>query len=78
MRLYICPVKKKPDQVVYNETTDRYEAGLTPYGTNLGAPAITSNDVTAWKNTNINRVNHEFKTRYDALKAEYQKIMKEI
>lgn len=69
---------KKPDQVVYNEIENRYDAALTPYATNLGAPAITTDDVTIWKNTNINKVNHEFKTRYDELKAEYESMMKQF
>ena len=32
--------KKKPDQVVYNEEQQKYDAALTPYATNVGAPAI--------------------------------------
>lgn len=67
--------KKKPDQVVYNEDKGRYDAALTPYATNLGAPAIVTTDVTTWKNTNINKVNHQFKTEYEELKAQYEKMM---
>ncbi len=69
---------KKPDQVVYNEEEGRYDAALTSYATNLGAPVITTDDVTTWKNTNINKVNHEFKTRYDELKTEYQILMEQF
>jgi len=70
--------KKKPDQVVYNEESERYEAGLKAYATNLGAPAITTDDVTTWKNTNISKVNHEFKTRYEELKAAYKTMMEQF
>lgn len=70
--------KKKPDQVVYNEEAQRYDASLTSYATNLGAPAIITDDVTTWKNTNISKVNHEFKTRYDELKAAYQTMMEQF
>ena len=70
--------KKKPDQVVYNEEKGQYDAALTPYATNLGAPAIVTDDVTTWKNTNINKVNHQFKTEYEDLKAKYEAMMEQF
>lgn len=66
---------KKPDQVVYNEIQKRYNASLKPYATDVSAPAITTTDTIAWKNRNINKVNHEIKTRYDKLKEEYEALM---
>ena len=41
----------KPDNVV--ETP-----GLLPYGTNVSAPAIKLEDITAWKSINAIKVNH--------------------
>ena len=70
--------KKKPDQVVYDEEKQQYTAALTPYATNLGAPAIITDDVTTWKNANINKVNHQFKTEYEALKAKYDEMMEQF
>lgn len=70
--------KKKPDQVVYNEEKGKYDAGLTPYATNLGAPAIVTDDVTTWKNANISKVNHQFGTEYQELKAKYEKMMEKF
>ena len=66
---------KKPDQVVFNEATEIYDAALKPYSTNLGAPAITIDDITTWKNTNVHKVNHHFKTKFESLKKEYQTLM---
>lgn len=66
---------KKPDQVVYNEETDKYEAGLLPYATNSSAPKITPTDLTGWKNSNVNKVNHQIKTEYEELKNQYEKLM---
>jgi len=71
-------MKKKPDQVVYNEEKGAYDAALTPYATNIGAPAITTTDVTSWKNANINKVNHEFKTQFENLKAQYESMMEKF
>jgi len=70
--------KKKPDQVVYNEEKGRYDASLTPYATNLGAPAIITEDITTWKNANISKVNHQFKTEYEELKAKYDSMMEQF
>jgi Protein of unknown function (DUF2452) len=67
--------QKKPDQVVFNEESGRYDAALKPYATNLGAPAIKIDDLTTWKNTNVHKVNHHFKTKFDALKKEYQEMV---
>lgn len=66
---------KKPDQVVYNEKEDKYDAGLLPYATNASAPKITSNDLTGWKNTNIHKANNQIKTEYEKLKTAYENLM---
>lgn len=68
--------EKKPDQVVYSEDEQKYNAGLLPYATNASAPKITSTDLTGWKNTNINKANHQIKTEYDKLKKAYENLMK--
>lgn len=69
--------KKKPDQVVYNSDEDKYDANLLPYATNTGAPKITPTDVTSWKNSNVQKVNHQIQTKYDALRKEYEALMEQ-
>lgn len=69
---------KKPDQVVFDEKTQKYTAALTPYATNLGAPAIIANDITSWKNGNISKVNHQFKSQFDDIKSQYEVMMKKF
>ena len=61
---------KKPDNVAENP-------GLLPYATNVSAPAIRVEDVTAWKSVNAIKVNHQLKTRFNELKQEYQKLVDE-
>ena len=70
--------EKKPDQVVFDQKSQKYSASLTPYATNLGAPAIIPDDITSWKNTNINKVNHQFKSQFDDLKAQYDLMMRQF
>ncbi|HAT70592.1 MULTISPECIES: DUF2452 domain-containing protein [Croceibacter] len=69
--------KKKPDNVVFNEADQKYDASLKTYATNLGAPQITSLDTTAWKNRSINKVNHKIKTKFSELQNAYEAMLKE-
>lgn len=66
---------KKPDNVVFNTETQKYDAYLKPYATSVGAPVITTTDSIAWKNRSINKVNHKVATEYLELKASYDKMM---
>ena len=70
--------EKKPDNIVFNPDTQKYDAALKPYATSVGAPVITTNDTNAWKNRSINKVNHKIQAKYIELKAEYEKMMAEF
>ena len=63
--------KKKPDQVVD-------APGIMPYTTNVGAPAIQHENIDAWKQRGVAKVNHELETKFNELKAEYQRLVKEF
>jgi hypothetical protein len=69
--------EKKPDHVVYNTETKRYDAFLKPYATSLSAPVITTTDSLAWKNRNINKVNKHVQAKYNELKSAYTKMMQQ-
>tara|TARA_B110000977_G_C11054411_1_gene483533 strand:+ start:510 stop:911 length:402 start_codon:yes stop_codon:yes gene_type:complete len=69
---------KKPDSVVFNTETQKYDAALKPYATNVGAPVITTTDTNAWKNRSINKINHKVEAKYLELKAAYEKMMQEF
>ncbi|CAM4334507.1 DUF2452 domain-containing protein [Zobellia nedashkovskayae] len=69
---------KKPDNVVFDLETKKYDAALKPYATSVGAPVITITDTIAWKNRSISKVNHKIEARYVELKAEYDKMMQEF
>ncbi|WP_124980778.1 DUF2452 domain-containing protein [Nonlabens xiamenensis] len=68
--------EKKPDQIVFDEESQTYNASLLPYSSGVGAPKITTPDVTSWKQNNINKVNHEIKSQFDQLKAQYEAMVK--
>lgn len=69
---------KKPDQVVFNEDTKKYDAALKPYATNVGAPAIRVTNNSAWKDRNVHKANQKIQAKYLELKAEYDKMMEEL
>jgi len=69
---------KKPDNVVFNLKTKKYDASTKPYPTNLGGPVIATSDSIAWKNRSINKINHKVQTRYLELKSEYETMMQEF
>lgn len=70
--------KKKPDLVVYNDVSKKYDAALKPYATNVGAPVIKVTDNIAWKNRSVNKFNHKIKTQYQDIKAQYESLINEI
>jgi Protein of unknown function (DUF2452) len=67
---------EKPDNIVFSEEGG-YNARLLPYATNVGAPAIKTDDVVAWKARGIHQVNKEFENKFNELKAHYKKLMEE-
>jgi len=66
--------KERPDSVVYNEKEGKYDASLKPYGTNVGAPSITTTDTSAWKNRSINKLNHRVQTKFLEIKSHSAKF----
>lgn len=66
---------KKPDLVVYNEETHSYDAAIKPYGTSSSAPAIKPLNTATWKNDGVDRVNKQFKTKFEEIKNAYQELM---
>lgn len=67
--------KKRSDNVVFNEQTNKYDAGLKKYNTNVGAPAIVQTDLTNWKNQGSSKVNHMLQTQFDEIKKQYENML---
>jgi len=70
--------EKKPDIVVYNTDTQKYDAFLKPYATSVGAPVITTIDTVAWKNRSVNKLNHKVQIRFKEIKEQYEKLIQEF
>ncbi|SNR51726.1 Protein of unknown function [Lutibacter agarilyticus] len=70
--------KKKPDSIVFNIESQKYDASLKPYATNVGAPVITSTDTAAWKNRSIHKLNHQIHSRFEEIKKQYEQLIQEF
>lgn len=68
--------EKKPDIIVWDKDRGYYSKELT-YGSNVGAPAIKTEDVIGWRDREVVSVNHQFKTKYEELKSELDKLITE-
>jgi flavin reductase (DIM6/NTAB) family NADH-FMN oxidoreductase RutF len=69
--------KKRPDNIVFDEESQSYNANILPYGTNVGAPSITSNNLSTWKDRGIRSYNQVLKSKIESLKEEYAIIVEE-
>lgn len=69
--------KERPDNVVFDSSSQVYNAGLLPYGTNIAAPRIAETGVSHWKNSSISSFNHTFADKIDSLKSDYQRLIDE-
>lgn len=69
--------KKRPDNVVFDNKTQSYNASILPYGTNVGAPSINLSSVSLWKSQGINHFNHTLKNKFENIKDDYQRLITE-
>ena len=69
---------KKPDLVVFNEQSQKYDAALKPYGTSASSPVITPLNTAGWKNDGIHKVNKQIKSKFEEVKKEYEALMEKF
>lgn len=69
---------KKPDNIVWNEETRKYEASILPYGTNVSAPAIILDDVGAFKERGVTKVQKTFNAKYKELVDDYNELLDSV
>ena len=70
-------MSKKPDNVVFDEELQTYNAKSLPYATDISAPKIELTDISHWKNNTVTKVNHQLGARFNELQLEYQKLMEQ-
>lgn len=67
--------KKRPDNIVFDEKSQTYNAHLLPYGSNVGSPSIKAINLSAWKTRGINSFNHVLKSQIEGVKSEYDTLV---
>lgn len=70
--------QKKPDSIVYDEKTEKYHASLLPYATSVSGPVIKLDDVGAFKERGVHRVQKTFNAKYKELVDEYNHLVDEV
>ena len=69
----MCMSKKKyPDNIVYNDKLQKFDANVKPYPTSVGAPGFEPIKVD--KSTSVS-ANHYFNSRLEELREEYKKLI---
>jgi len=68
--------KKISDLIVWDQIRGYYARELT-YGSNIGAPSINLQDVHTWKSNKVSEINANFKTKYDEIKKDIEKLIDE-
>lgn len=59
---------KKPDSIVFDEISGKYDASLKEYPTDIGAPVIEVPNTVAWKSRNLHSVNSQLNSEFIALR----------
>lgn len=67
-------MKKKPDNVVFNEKTSEFDAKTKSYPTNVGAPSFTPVIV---DNSSSIKASKYFKTKLSEIEKEYVKLVED-
>jgi len=70
--------EKKPDYVVWDEEKQKYHANILPYGSTVSAPAIKTEDISGFKEIQVNKLQKKFNSKYKELVDEYNNLVDEV
>jgi len=62
-------------QLLKDKSTDT--PGLLPYPHHIGSAPIKPESTSSFVNRGVNKVNHEFKNRFERLRKEYESLLEE-
>lgn len=70
--------KSKPDYVVQNVETGKYDSFLRTYQTSISGPKIETQDLTPFKKSSISKANHRFEKRAEEIRKEMESLVLEF
>ena len=69
---------KFADNIVYNYETERFDANIKPYGTNVIAPAIVPNNMTSIKGRAVSAAEKYADKEIEKLRKQAELIMQQV
>ena len=69
---------KKPDHIVWDEENQKYHANILPYGSSVSAPVIKIEDISSYKQRNVQKIQTKFNKKYQELVDEYNNLVDEV
>ena len=70
--------KNKPDNIVFDEKSNKYNASILPYASSVGAPSIKIEDNKSWKERGVSKVNKKISLKFEELKSDYEKLINDF
>ena len=64
--------------MVFSEDTEKYDAALRPYGTSASSPVIKPLNTATWRNDGVQRVNKQFKSKFEEVRKEYEELIQKF
>lgn len=71
-------MKNKPDQVVYNLETEKYDSFLKSYSTSISGPKIEVQDLSPIKQSSLAKANHRFEKRAEEIRTQMESLISEF
>ena len=70
-------MKSKPDYVVQNIETGKYDSFLKTYQTSISGPKIEVQDLTPFKQSSLSKAHHRFEKRAEEIRLKMEDLLKE-
>lgn len=71
-------MKSKPDYVVQNAETGKYDSFLKTYQTSISGPKIEVQDLTPFKQASLSKAHHRFEKKADEIRREMENLLSEF
>jgi hypothetical protein len=70
-------MKSKPDYVVQNVETGKYDSFLKTYQTSISGPRIEVQDLTPFKQSSLSKAHHRFDKRAEEIRLQMESLLSE-
>jgi len=71
-------MKSKPDYVVQNTETGKYDSFLKTYQTSISGPKIEVQDLTPFKQSSLSKAHHRFEEKAEEIRLQMEDLLREF